>query len=101
MPQSEIFDIETPADLVKTLELSCRELQQLLKSKVQYTPRLASTANERMAEFLSDTVLRQGFENLLLHLETDKKKLRENPNPQYKLHICFGKYAELESDSDL
>jgi len=53
-----------------------------------------------MAEFLSDTVLQEGFENLLLNLEIDKKKLRENPNPQYKLHICFGKYPELESDGE-
>ncbi|KAL3703680.1 hypothetical protein TMatcc_010869 [Talaromyces marneffei ATCC 18224] len=98
--QYEVFDIRTPAELIKNLEPSCRELQQLLKSKAQYTPRLASTANERMAEFLSDTVLQEGFENLLLNLEVDKKKLRENPNPQYKLHICFGKYPELESNGE-
>ncbi|QGA21030.1 hypothetical protein EYB26_008740 [Talaromyces marneffei] len=100
LAQYEVFDIRTPAELIKNLEPSCRELQQLLKSKAQYTPRLASTANERMAEFLSDTVLQEGFENLLLNLEVDKKKLRENPNPQYKLHICFGKYPELESNDD-
>jgi hypothetical protein len=53
-----------------------------------------------MSGFLSDTVLQEGFENLLLNLEVDKKKLRENPNPQYKLHICFGKYEELESNGE-
>ncbi|EED24633.1 hypothetical protein TSTA_079880 [Talaromyces stipitatus ATCC 10500] len=100
LSESDVFTINTINQLVHELEPRCRELRQLVQSKFQYTARLASTASEKKAEFLSDTVLREGFNNMLLNLEIDTRKKREASGPQYKLHICFGKYPKSQSDGE-
>ena len=81
--------INTLPKFMDEIALQWNEINKLRKI---YEPRLAVTVTTKSADFIANTVLSKGVENLLQYLHRLPPVNKDDPETTYKLHICFGQY---------